>query len=195
MQERKDRFSSEEVARGWHRQYDHIAQSGHVFLRNPASLRAFDLERVRLETMMAARENASSDDRRVPEPGVPDHAAASSSYRGFLDRVDPTAIAGWVVRTHEAGERLTVEVWDGGRLLATAKADRPREGLRVQGIDDGLGGFALPTPQGLLDGRPHWIWATVSGTDFALRLAPLVLRSSAQSTTARGRQAGAAAVG
>ena len=95
----------------------------------------------------------------------------------------------------EDGEPAHIELWDGGRLIATVPADGERPDLAEQGIGDGRARFALPTPRELLDGRPHWIWATVAGSDDALRRSPLVLhaagrlslRAAREPTTARRR--------
>lgn len=50
--ERKGRFLEAEVSRGWHLQYNQFADDTHCFLRDPATLVPFDLDRVRLEQML-----------------------------------------------------------------------------------------------------------------------------------------------
>ncbi len=45
--ERKGRFAEKERSKGWHVQYDHIKDDTHSFLRDPAVLHPFDLDRVR----------------------------------------------------------------------------------------------------------------------------------------------------
>jgi len=170
LEERKGRFVQDELAYGWHRQYDHVADPDHLFLRNPATLRAFDAEQIRLETLVR-------DGAQAPgAPAAPGEAEAPVAGHGCLEQVSPQAISGWAVR--DDGAPAHVQLWDGGRPLATVVADRPRADLAEQGIADGGGGFALPTPRELLDGRPHWIWATVAGSETALRRAPLVLHAA-----------------
>jgi Glycosyl transferase family 2 len=168
LEERKGRFVDDELAYGWHRQYDHVAQPDHVFLRNPAELRPFELDQIRLETLVR--------DGRTAALAPAAERAAPVAGRGCLEQVSPQTLSGWAVR--EDGEPAHVELWDGGRLLATVAADRPRPDLADQGIGDGNSGFSLPTPRELLDGRPHWIWATVAGGETALRRAPLVLHAA-----------------
>jgi len=180
FKERKDRFADDELAYGWHRQYDHVAQPDHLFLRNPAALRPFDLEQIRLETIVqdgraAGEGNAASAPRAELVAG-----------RGFLDEVSPQAISGWAMR--EDGEPAQVELWDGPRLLATVAADEPRADLAEHGIAGGRGGFSLATPRELLDGRPHWIWATVAGGDAALRRSPLVLHAAGRLSLSAARE-------
>jgi hypothetical protein len=167
--ERKARFVDDEIAFGWHRQYDHVTGGGHLFLRNPATLRPFDLDEIRLDTLLQATSaNGAVDDDTAH--------VTSGTAEGFLDRVTTTTISGWAVRTPSA-EPATVELWDGGRVISEVCADDPRPDLALKGIGDGLGGFSVKTPRELLDGRPHWIWATVAGTGLALRRSPLVLHS------------------
>lgn len=63
FQERKNRFVTRERARGWHIQYDDVADGEHSFLADPASLSVFDIDRVRFELMLdaAADQHAGSD--------------------------------------------------------------------------------------------------------------------------------------
>ena len=171
LEERKGRFVDAELAYGWHRQYDHVAEPDHVFLRNPAALRPFDLEQIRLETLVRDGQAAAL---------APTEGAAAVSGRGVLEQVSPQTIGGWAVR--EDGEPALVELWDGGQLIATVAADQPRPDLAERGVSDGGGGFALPTPRELLDGKPHWIWATIAGGETVLRRAPLVLHAAGRLT-------------
>jgi hypothetical protein len=184
FEERKDRFTEAERAFGWHRQYDHVERPDHLFLRNPAALRAFDLDEIRLETLLHDAAAAAQE----PPPAPPAVAA-----RGFLDEVSPRLISGWAAREGGA-EPARVELWDGARLIATVTADEPRTDLAEQGIAGGRGGFALPTPRELLDGRPHWIWATVAGSDVALRRSPLVLHAGGRVSLGPAREQSRAAV-
>jgi hypothetical protein len=178
FKERQGRFADDELAYGWHRQYDHVSQPDHLFLRNPAALRPFDLELIRLETIV--QDGRATGEEAAPVPAEPVAA------RGFLDQVSPQHISGWAVR--EDGAPAEVELWDGPRLLAAVTADQPRPDLAAQGIAEGGAGFALPTPRELLDGRPHWIWATVAGSDVALRRAPLVLHAAGRLSLTAARE-------
>jgi hypothetical protein len=183
LEERKGRFVAHELAYGWHRQYDHVGQPDHLFLRSPAALRPFDLERTRVETLVL---DGQAADATAPASAAPAEHAAPVAGRGYLEQVSPQAISGWALR--DDGEPAQVELWDGARLLATVTADRPRPDLAAQGIGDGRAGFALTTPRELLDGRPHWIWATVAGSDDALRRAPLVLHAAGRLSLTAARE-------
>jgi glycosyltransferase involved in cell wall biosynthesis len=50
--ERKPRLLEREHSQGWHIQYDRALNDRHNFLKNPAKLRRFDLERARLELIL-----------------------------------------------------------------------------------------------------------------------------------------------
>jgi hypothetical protein len=73
-------------------------------------------------------------------------------------------------------------------MIATTLADLHRPDLEQQGIRNGRGGFSIRTPRNLLDGRPHWIWATVGGTRVALRRSPIVLHSEGRISISPSRQ-------
>jgi hypothetical protein len=166
MKERKGRFAPTEIALGWHRQYDHVDE-GFNFLRNPASLQSFDLEQVRLETLVHGAGT-------VPENNA-DEEAAPLNYEGVLDRVDSKRIVGWARATNQEDEPVTVELWDGGRKFETVTAEAMRGDLKASGKGGGRAGFIVKTPEELLDGRHHWIWANVAGTAIALHGSPMVL--------------------
>jgi hypothetical protein len=53
FEERKGRFLDRERSRDWHIQYDSISDPAHSFLADPAELRPFDADQVRLELMLA----------------------------------------------------------------------------------------------------------------------------------------------
>ena len=169
FEERKGRFTDEEIAFGWHRQYD--ISEDNVFLRNPATLLPFDGD-IRLATLAALRLDFGNN--RV---GLPERAGDSAAFEGVLECVDERWIYGWARAKHEAPEPLRVEFWDGGRLVATVAADVERPDLGAAG-ERPRAGFSIPTPEALLDGQPHWIWATVAGSTFALRGSPMVFRAN-----------------
>lgn len=174
LQERRHRFADDEIAFGWHRQYAHVGGPDHMFLRNPAELKPFDLDRVRLETVLEDGANAprGADVDAAEQTRVVD-------VRGVLDKATERVISGWAIRKDRPDEPAEVELWDGGRMMDRIKADRPRPDLAEAGLGDGShGGFVMRTPSQVLDGRPHWIWATVAGTAIALNRSPQVLHFS-----------------
>ncbi len=63
--ERKNRFLESERSKGWHVQYDQIKDEKHDFLRDPATLRPFNLDRARLELMLPEKVLRDLADRLV----------------------------------------------------------------------------------------------------------------------------------
>jgi Glycosyl transferase family 2 len=63
--ERKNRFLESERSKGWHIQYDQIKDEKHEFLRDPATLRPFNLDRARLELMLPEKVLRDLADRLV----------------------------------------------------------------------------------------------------------------------------------
>jgi hypothetical protein len=163
FEERKPRFAEVERAGGWHLQYDHIETQDHAFVKNPASLRGFDLDRARLEVQL---------DSRPKERNPEESSTTPTSYEGFLDQANENVISGWARCTPEAEEPVHVDLWDGSRYLGSVCADLRRHDLEEQGTRNGYCGYSIPTPPHLLDGRPHWIWANVAGTSLPLRNSP-----------------------
>ena len=172
--ERKPRFAEIERAKGWHLQYDRIETHDYAFLRNPASLRVFDLEQARLEVQLEARPT-----KRDSEEGL----SCPTDYEGFLDRADANAIAGWACWTSTVEEPVDIDLWDGSCFLGSVRADQFRRDLEERGTRNGYCGFVMPTPPYLLDGRPHWIWANVAGTSSPLRKSPRVMPAARRTTS------------
>jgi cell division protein FtsB len=65
--ERKARFVEAERVRGWHVQYDSIADQAHVFTRKPSELQRFDLEQIRLAWLLSdeARQSGARADAAI----------------------------------------------------------------------------------------------------------------------------------
>ncbi|MGB7946619.1 MAG: glycosyltransferase family 2 protein, partial [Candidatus Binatia bacterium] len=63
--ERKNRFLESERLKGWHIQYDPIKDENHNFLRDPATLQAFNLDRARFELMLPEKLLQDLADRLV----------------------------------------------------------------------------------------------------------------------------------
>lgn len=183
LQERKPRFVRRERDLGWHVQYDTVEGDDHHFLRNPASLRSFDLEQIRLEVQLAAQ---ASDEGR---PGGERPKDEVARLTGFLDRAGPEKIVGWAYDTTHPGARVAVDLFDGPHHLTTVTADLPRRDLAAAGINDGRYGFSVPVPPGMLDGRRHVVWANFAGSARSLKNSPCEFAAQA------GVTASAAALG
>lgn len=60
LAERRPRYSPAELERGWHIQYDTVVGANHDFLRDPSTLRPFDLAVARLESLLEPRGEAEA---------------------------------------------------------------------------------------------------------------------------------------
>ena len=176
--ERKTRFVDSERALGWHIQYDAVEDEGHSFLRNPASLRLFDLERIRLEVQLEARSTETTPTEKEDEPHP-------ESFEGFLDSASPKWITGWA-RDTQSSDHVEVDIFDGPSSLGSVRAERPRADLAAAGIGNGRCGFSMATPAELLDGRRHLIWANFAGTARGLKNSPLEFESPQVGAAPRG---------
>ncbi|CAN5194680.1 hypothetical protein BH10PSE6_BH10PSE6_12080 [soil metagenome] len=71
-----------------------------------------------------------------------------SNYRGHIDAVRDGQVLGWAQDGSQPRRRLVVEIYAGGVLLGTVRANRIRQDLVAGGIGDGKSAFsfALPSP-------------------------------------------------
>ena len=107
-------------------------------------------------------------DRSQPGSRPSTQSVPPGSYEGFLDAVSCDGLGGWAWTPSQPGRPLTIDFYDGDRLLATTSADLLRQDLREVGKGDGRHGFVQAIPPEINDGKPHSIRAVVKGTSFAL---------------------------
>lgn len=163
FRERKDRFVEEERATGWHIQYDEIESPEHVFFRNPASLRRFDRDSLRI-SLQFEQGGIKLDESHSPRPSPTPH-------EGALDVAGPDRISGWAW-SPGSDEPVKLDIWASDRLLATVQADAFRPDLQDRGIDSGSHAFSLPVENLAREGRRYWIWANIAGTAMTLANSP-----------------------
>jgi len=89
-------------------------------------------------------------------------------FRGWIDVVDDTMIAGWARDEATPDDPVKVALYDGNQCIAVLDADQHRGDLKAAGIGDGRHGFSVPTGRRLRDGRPHRIRAVIVGTGYEL---------------------------
>ena len=182
--ERKGRFVEAERANGWHVQYDEIESPEHVFLRNPASLRRFDLDSIRITLQLEHGGIELDPADPPPVPPVP--------HAGVLDVAGPDVISGWVW-SPGSDDPVEVDIWASDRLLATVRADVFRPDLQGRGIGSGNHAFSLRVEDLPGDGRRCWIWANIAGTAVTLANSPRAFeRRSTGELQRRKRRVGVA---
>jgi hypothetical protein len=94
---------------------------------------------------------------------------ASAAYEGFLEKVACDAVSGWAWDASQPDAALTIDLYDGDRLLASTVADRFRQDLLDAGKGKGRHLFVEATPREIKDDQPHSIRALVRGTSFTLK--------------------------
>lgn len=85
-------------------------------------------------------------------------------YSGRLDQVSCQRIAGWATSRPRPQTWLTVEIYDGQRLIGSVPADVFRPDVYQAGAGALLSGFDFPIPAVVRDGRPHSITVRIAGT-------------------------------
>jgi glycosyltransferase involved in cell wall biosynthesis len=77
------------------------------------------------------------------------------TVQGHIDTVDWAAVTGWVWDPKTPGERIRLELVDGGTPLVTTIANGHRPELMKRGIGDGRHGFSIEFPNEVLTEGRH----------------------------------------
>ena len=107
-----------------------------------------------------------------------DSSVSTQNLEGYLDVVDSRYIAGWAYDRSNPDASLDLEIFDGEKPLATARAGTFRSDLLDAGKGDGKHSFNIPVPSWMKDGTSHLIRAKVAGTGFYLNNSPKELNCS-----------------
>jgi hypothetical protein len=113
--------------------------------------------------------------RRVVFPLPSGLPSKSSTFQGFLERVSPQVIHGWVCNTETPDTAIEVAILDGDRPLTNIVASVERPDLAKGGYGNGNHGFRLQTPTILKDGSAHTVRVRIAGTPLELRNSPQIL--------------------
>jgi hypothetical protein len=112
----------------------------------------------------------ASASRAASTPGTP--AEPSTGYEGFLEKMSCDMLRGWAWDRSQPDRPLSIELYDGERLLKTVVADEFRQDLLDARKGNGRHLFIESPPAELKDGKPHSIRAVVVGTSYTLRALP-----------------------
>jgi hypothetical protein len=96
-------------------------------------------------------------------------AGSGGSYEGFIDEVSCQVVRGWAWNPAQPDAAVTIELYDGDRLVNTVAADKFRPDLRDGGKGNGRHVFHEATPAALKDGKMHEVRAVIKGTSLALK--------------------------
>ena len=102
-------------------------------------------------------------------PAASTGGGTGGSYEGFIDEVSCQVVRGWAWNPSQPDAALTIELYDGDRLLRTIVADQFRPDLRDGGKGNGRHVFHEAAPAELKDGKPHAIRAVVKDSGYALK--------------------------
>ena len=113
---------------------------------------------------------------------------ARAAVQGYLDGVD-TSIHGWAYDSAQPNTAISVDLYDGTKLLATVSAGTFRQDLKNAGFGNGNHAFSLATPAGLQDGLVHSVSARFSGTTTNLSTSPKSYQSGPPAARTRRARA------
>jgi hypothetical protein len=117
----------------------------------------------------------ASPDRIAAPPPPPAEAAdpAANPLHGVIETLRPDRVGGWVVDRRDPAAEVSVEIRREGRLVATARADRPRPDLAAAGLGTGRYGFRATLDPPLDPGFEFTLGLTARAADgVALTLRP-----------------------
>jgi hypothetical protein len=113
---------------------------------------------------------AASPQAAAPQAASPQAASAQAGgYEGFIDEVSCDVVRGWAWDPTRPDAPLTIELYDGNRLLKTVVADQLRPDLADGGKGNGKHMFREATPKEFKDGKMHTVRAVVKGTTHELK--------------------------
>lgn len=96
-------------------------------------------------------------------------ASQAGGYEGFLDEVSCEVVRGWAWDPSRPDAPVTVELYDGNRLLMTIAADQLRPDLVDLGKGNGKHMFREAAPKEFKDGKPHSVRLVIKGTTHELK--------------------------
>jgi GT2 family glycosyltransferase len=88
-------------------------------------------------------------------------------YAGYLDGA-ADGVQGWVVSLGQRRQRIAVDVWIDGAVVATVPANAMRTDVRAMGITTDRCGFSYALPAGFDDTKGYTLAATLAGTGIHL---------------------------
>ncbi|HKV41837.1 MAG TPA: PQQ-dependent sugar dehydrogenase [Blastocatellia bacterium] len=111
--------------------------------------------------------------------------AGTSSFSGFLDGAGCGTISGWAWDANNPNSTVSVDIFDGNTLVATAPAGMYREDL-LNALGSPSHGFSFPTPTALKNGASHSITVKISGTSMVLGGGPKTINCAEASANLQG---------
>jgi hypothetical protein len=108
------------------------------------------------------------------------------AYEGFHDSADCNTIVGWAWDANQPNTAISVDIYDGGTIIATIVANQFRQDLLDAGKGNGVHGFVFPVPPGLKDGQAHLISVGFASTKQGLINTPKTINCTPASAAYEG---------
>lgn len=97
---------------------------------------------------------------------------AATAYEGWHDGADCSTIYGWAADRNRLNSSISVDIYDGGTLLATVAANQLRPDVGAYLGDNGYHGFSYTVPASLKNGQAHSITVKFGGSATSLAGTP-----------------------
>jgi subtilisin family serine protease len=109
-------------------------------------------------------------------------ATPAPVYEGFVDFASCDSITGWAADRARLNTSITVGIYDGSTLVTSVLANNLRSDVGSYLGDNGLHGFAIPTPSRFKDGGTHTLRVRFESSTADLFGSPQTLACGTQTT-------------
>jgi hypothetical protein len=103
-------------------------------------------------------------------------------YEGFVDLANCDSIVGWAADRNQLNSSISVNIYDGSTLVTSVVANTLRSDVGAYLGDNGLHGFAIPTPSQFKNGQTHTLRVRFEGSSTDLTNSPKTLTCGTQTT-------------
>jgi subtilisin family serine protease len=104
------------------------------------------------------------------------------AYQGFVDYASCDSIVGWAADRNQLNGSITVSIYDGSTFVTNVVANTLRSDVGSYLGDNGLHGFAIPTPSQFKNGQTHTLKVRFESTTADLTNSPQTLTCGTQTT-------------
>jgi hypothetical protein len=101
--------------------------------------------------------------------------SVTGSFDGFIYGADCSTFRGWAWDRNKPNTVISIDILDGGNVIAIILAGEFRPDLLNAGKGNGKHAFLWPIPESLKDGLAHSLSARITGNPFELKDAPKAL--------------------
>ncbi len=106
-------------------------------------------------------------------------AAVVPLYAGSVESADCNVVKGWIWDKNNPNSALTVELFEGSTVYATATANTYRGDLKNLGYGTGNYGFSFTVPETLKNGQPRQLSVRIKDVNYTLTGSPKTINCTA----------------